>query len=392
MVHTATALTGLFADRLAAAFSKKAVAAARESKMACGESFASRIDPYWYVLNYSLAYLALLEASLLSIAPTLWQDLENARNARFRTYKEPLLEELAIEYRYALYNEGADDLSAVAELVADKCNVYGVDPAEVARVLREELQAAMERTSDDVILALTQQSQTYGTRTVHTGARPPRAGIPSQTRRSTKRLRLDRKEAPPKVSGGTPANGIVTEERVVATLKTSETTELIFYLDRWRDRTWANVRKFLHSDSYVGSTKAGLKLDVSAIPSIVNALSTICERVEDIEQREYLRLPAAGKQFVALNGSLYKGMLGVDLRVWLSGSGRPLPTKKGVRIPAELLREALGCFDRLASVGASCRDGLLPGAPSTEFVSPADHSPTEGIPPRLAGLFEEEGT
>jgi hypothetical protein len=394
MVHAANALTGFFAEKLEAAFSKEGVAAATQSKAACGENFVRQVDHYWYVLNYSLAYLALLETSLQKVAPALAPEFEGIRNARFQAYGHPrdrLLEGLAGEYRDALETEDAEGLAAVTALLTWKCRNAGpdIDWVQVARVHREELNCALRRTSDEVILALTARSRDSHADLEHTD--DTASGVDADSEHAKRKRRHPRAETPVPARPDDPLpSDTVSEERVVATLKISETSELVFYLDCWRERTWANVRKFLHGERYVGATKAGVKLELDAVPQIVGVLSSMCSCAADIEQREYLRLPAAGNQFVALRGSLYKGMLGADLRVWFSRADDALPTKKGVRIPIELLPEAVECFRQLAAAGAPGGAAPFPNTPHEEHRPRVNCTPTEGIPPELADLFNEE--
>ncbi|MGB3340759.1 MAG: hypothetical protein WBB37_04680 [bacterium] len=136
-------------------------------------------------------------------------------------------------------------------------------------------------------------------------------------------------------------------EQVVDTIEMTESVKIVFYYDYFQDKIWANIRKFIKSKKYTGPTKQGIKFDPAKLPEIKNAFEKARDKADKIQDEEFLRIPRSPNRELVVHASVYKGSLGVDLRVWLNTEKYKGWTKDGIRFPVNIIPRALEAFRKM---------------------------------------------
>lgn len=121
----------------------------------------------------------------------------------------------------------------------------------------------------------------------------------------------------------------------------SSTSDVRFYVDEFRGRRYAAVRRFLKSPRYTGPTRSGVTLDGEMLGRVVVAIegySTNGAEPKEQELGRYQRRPGVD---LVVRIQVYKEKAGIDIREWLDSEQYSGWSKKGVRIPHERLAELL---------------------------------------------------
>ena len=139
----------------------------------------------------------------------------------------------------------------------------------------------------------------------------------------------------------------VHNEQVVDTIEMTESVKIVFYYDYFNDKTWANIRKFIKSKKYTGPTKQGIKFDPAKLPEIKNAFARANDQADTIQDEEFLRIPRSPNRDLVVHASVYKGSLGVDLRIWLKTEKYKGWTKDGIRFPLDLLPQVVNALQKM---------------------------------------------
>lgn len=139
----------------------------------------------------------------------------------------------------------------------------------------------------------------------------------------------------------------VYNEQVIDTIEITDSVEVVFYYDYFNDKVWANIRKFIKSKRYTGPTKQGIKFDPAKLPEIKNAFEKANKQADTIQDEEFLRISRSPNRDVVVHASVYKGSLGVDLRVWLKTEKYKGWTKNGIRFPIDLLPQVLNALQKM---------------------------------------------
>ncbi len=139
----------------------------------------------------------------------------------------------------------------------------------------------------------------------------------------------------------------VHNEQVVDTIEMTESVKIVFYYDYFNDEVWANIRKFIKSKKYTGPTKQGIKFDPAKLPEIKNAFARTNDQADTIQDEEFLRIPRSPNRDLVVHASVYKGSLGVDLRVWLKTEKYKGWTKDGIRFPIDLIPRVLETLQKM---------------------------------------------
>jgi hypothetical protein len=123
----------------------------------------------------------------------------------------------------------------------------------------------------------------------------------------------------------------------VGSIAYSSTSDVRFYVDEFRGRRYAAVRRFLKSPRYTGPTRSGVTLDGELLGKVVGAIEGYATNGAEAKEQElgrYLRRP--GVELV-VRIQIYKDKAGIDIREWLDSEQYSGWSKKGVRIPHEKL-------------------------------------------------------
>ncbi|MGB3479381.1 MAG: hypothetical protein WBB67_09490 [bacterium] len=143
------------------------------------------------------------------------------------------------------------------------------------------------------------------------------------------------------------ATNEVYNEQVVDTIEMTESVKIIFYYDYFNDKVWANIRKFIKSKKYTGPTKQGIKFDPAKLPEIKKAFDEANNQGNTIQDEEFLRIPRSPNRELVVHASVYKGSLGVDLRIWLNTEKYKGWTKDGIRFPINIIPRVLEALQKM---------------------------------------------
>jgi hypothetical protein len=139
----------------------------------------------------------------------------------------------------------------------------------------------------------------------------------------------------------------VYNEQVIDTIEITDSVEIVFYYDYFNDKIWANIRKFIKSKKYTGSTKQGIKFDPAKLPEIKNAFDKANEQADTIQDEEFLRISRSPNRDLVVHASVYKGALGVDLRIWLKTEKYKGWTKNGIRFPINIVPRVIEMLQKM---------------------------------------------
>jgi hypothetical protein len=139
----------------------------------------------------------------------------------------------------------------------------------------------------------------------------------------------------------------VYNEQVIDTIEITDSVEIVFYYDYFNDKIWANIRKFIKSKKYTGSTKQGIKFDPTKLSEIKNAFDKANKQTDTIQDEEFLRISRSPNRDLVVHASVYKGALGVDLRIWLKTEKYKGWTKNGIRFPINIVPRVIEVLQKM---------------------------------------------
>lgn len=125
-------------------------------------------------------------------------------------------------------------------------------------------------------------------------------------------------------------------------------SEIKFSIDAYRGYRYASIRKYLTAGAYTGATRAGITMTpeiVRAVAPLVAALSDNPAELKDAELGKFAKRPGMS---VVVRVSSFKGTLGLDFRQWQEDDTYKGWTKKGIRLPAEKIKEIKELFALMA--------------------------------------------
>lgn len=136
---------------------------------------------------------------------------------------------------------------------------------------------------------------------------------------------------------------------VIGVLPIDQESEIRFTIDAYRGYRYASVRKYLTAGSYTGATRAGITMT----PEIVRAVAPLLARLpddpaalKDVELGKFAKRPGMS---VVVRVSTFQGVRGLDFRQWQEDAEYKGWTKKGIRLPAEKIKEIKTLFSAMAA-------------------------------------------
>jgi len=114
-------------------------------------------------------------------------------------------------------------------------------------------------------------------------------------------------------------------------IKTQRNAEVKFYIDRFRNNLYANIREFIDSKNYKGPTRKGVKLNFNELTEIFEKTKDLSLTDPEIKDKEILRLNKNSQKDIVIKAADYKGKVGLDIREWLKTPEYQGWTKNGVR-------------------------------------------------------------
>lgn len=185
----------------------------------------------------------------------------------------------------------------------------------------------------------------------------------------------------------------VYSEQVIDAVEITDSVEVVFYYDYFNDKVWANIRKFIKSKRYTGPTKQGIKFDPAQLPQIKKAFEKANDMADTIQDEEFLRISRTPNRDLVVHASVYKGSLGVDLRVWLKTEKYKGWTKNGIRFPIDLLPQVLNALQKMIET----KPILEEQSEQTKLTEQSESkksrdssSSLDGIPGKFRHLFRKE--
>jgi hypothetical protein len=142
-----------------------------------------------------------------------------------------------------------------------------------------------------------------------------------------------------------------TPDNVVGTLQLGRSTSLIFSIQSWKGRTFAQVRKFVSTEKYEGPTKAGLMMGGDVLVAVIEALQRLKAEVPGPKETEFARIPKSRDTTLVVKTippDDLKSLPSVDIREFVESPGYTGWTKKGVRFPWDKLSEFVAILESLA--------------------------------------------
>ena len=128
--------------------------------------------------------------------------------------------------------------------------------------------------------------------------------------------------------------------KVIGDIQVTTTSEILFYLDEYKGKRFANIRKFSKSEKYTGPTKQGIKLTHEILSEVIKNKETIERKLDKLDEGEILRINKSPGRDVVVKYALYKGQYGFDIReMYKTNDGESFG--KGIRIKIEHTQRAL---------------------------------------------------
>ncbi|MFA6091924.1 MAG: PC4/YdbC family ssDNA-binding protein [Elusimicrobiota bacterium] len=130
-------------------------------------------------------------------------------------------------------------------------------------------------------------------------------------------------------------------------IKTSDTSELRFYIDEYRGYSYASIRTFVQRDNYTGPTKAGITMNPTVLEKVLETLSALPPEPQATEDTELARIPRRTGLELVVRITIYRDSTGIDLREWVDDTTYKGWSKKGVRIAYSDLKQSVEFLKQL---------------------------------------------
>jgi len=137
---------------------------------------------------------------------------------------------------------------------------------------------------------------------------------------------------------------------VIGTINLSQSSEIIFYVGKYKGTAFASIRKFIKSQKYTGPTKRGIMLNKRQLQIIYEILQRLQIDSETIQDQELIKIPLNDSRFIYVGINFFEGQYGLDIRQYLKTEKYAGPSKKGVRIPVEYFSDVVGYCQKMLDV------------------------------------------
>ena len=75
------------------------------------------------------------------------------------------------------------------------------------------------------------------------------------------------------------------DQKEFARIELNPTDRLVISTNRYRDKDYVDIRKFVESDNYTGPTKQGVRFSTDLLPEVVKSLSKVVKELK-VESEE----------------------------------------------------------------------------------------------------------
>ncbi|HPL67333.1 MAG TPA: hypothetical protein PLG94_12435 [Smithellaceae bacterium] len=133
----------------------------------------------------------------------------------------------------------------------------------------------------------------------------------------------------------------------IGVIQLHDRAKLVFSLNYWKGKSYAHVRKFIHSNKYEGPTKAGLSMDEDELIDILAALQRLQQetpRSEDYEFTKVGKYEGANIIISIIKPDDPMSLPSVDIREFVQTPKYTGPTKKGIRFSWDKLTDIIAFF------------------------------------------------
>jgi len=120
-------------------------------------------------------------------------------------------------------------------------------------------------------------------------------------------------------------------------IQTQRNAQVKFYIDKFRNTIYANIREFIEGKNYKGFTRKGVKLNYDELTEIVEKIKDLNLEDASIKDKEILRIKKNSTKDIVVKAADYKGRIGLDIREWLNTEEYKGWTKNGVRFEADTI-------------------------------------------------------
>ncbi len=127
----------------------------------------------------------------------------------------------------------------------------------------------------------------------------------------------------------------------IGTISLTESSEIIFYIDSYRGKQFANIRKFVKSKKYTGPSKSGIKLNKTELQKIYESLRNLSVQTDDLQESEICKIPVHKGKSIRVGINFFNGSYGLDIREYLETKKYSGPSRKGVRIPVDCFEDII---------------------------------------------------
>jgi len=133
----------------------------------------------------------------------------------------------------------------------------------------------------------------------------------------------------------------------IGILKLDEKSEIRFSIDAYRGYRYASIRKYQTAGEYVGATRAGITLTPDIVHALAPLMAQLPEEASQLQAKELGKFAKRPGLSVIVQISSFHGVYGLDLRQWQEDEKYKGWTKKGIRLPADKLKEIKTLFAQL---------------------------------------------
>ena len=134
----------------------------------------------------------------------------------------------------------------------------------------------------------------------------------------------------------------------IGELVLDENSMIKFSIDAYRGYRYASIRKYQTAGEYIGATRAGITLTPDIVRTIAPLIAQLPDDPGQLKEMELGKFAKRPGLSVIVRISSFHDAYGLDMRQWQEDEKYKGWTKKGIRLPAEKIKEVKALFAQLA--------------------------------------------
>jgi len=138
---------------------------------------------------------------------------------------------------------------------------------------------------------------------------------------------------------------------IIGKIEINDSSSCVFYIEEFRGKRFGSIRKFVDSEVYEGPTKSGVVLNEKGVAELISLLENFSssrgesEKIEDgklgkVEMDSHNKM--GEERCIVVQISTFKNEQALDIREYVETEAYSGPTKKGVRIPLNSIKDVIG--------------------------------------------------